>query len=145
MTATELPLRIVLVSPPKDVMFAIQEGKVPVRQTRSTGKTISFDLTVQVKEKDRELRLLGAFAQGPPTARFVYVNSGTLAGSADSCWTRRAKVSLMGIERELVEKVTKTKGAALEARIEGKAKDGGPACASVPLLDGWKVVRTRAK
>ena len=145
MTGTELPLRIVLVSPPKDVTFALQEGKVPVQKRRSSGKTISFDLTVQVKEKDGELRLLGAFVQGPPSARFVYVNSGTLAGEKPSSWTRRAKVSLMGITRELVEKATKTKGVVLEARIEGKAKDGGPACASVPLLDGWKVSRAQGK
>jgi len=30
---------------------------------------------------------------------------------------------------------------ALEARIEGTARDGGPACATVPLLgDGWRLV-----
>ncbi len=33
---------------------------------------------------------LGPFVQGPPVGLFVYVNSGTLAGQSDSCWTRRS-------------------------------------------------------
>ena len=30
-------------------------------------------------------------------------------------------------------------GATLEAQIEGRARDGGPCCATVPLLSGWKI------
>jgi hypothetical protein len=38
-----------------------------------------------------------------------------------------------------------TPGAVIEARIAGTAKDGGPACATVGLLDGgWRVVRLRS-
>jgi hypothetical protein len=51
----------------------------------------------------------------------------------------------LSISGELIEKVTNTKGATLEARIEGKAKDGGPVCASVPLLDGWNFLKARTK
>jgi hypothetical protein len=41
----------------------------------------------------------------------------------------------------MIDTVLATPGAVIEARIAGKAKDGGPAAASVPLLgDGWRVV-----
>ena len=51
------------------------------------------------------------------------------------------KIHLSTITWELIEQATKS-GGVLEATIEGTAKDGGPNCASVPLLgDGWKVDR----
>ena len=83
---------------------------------------------------------LGPVAQGPPAGRFVYVNSGTSAGQADSCWTRRAKVPLTGIGWRLIERALAGTDTILEVQIDGKAKDGGPACATVPLLDGgWRI------
>ena len=73
--------------------------------------------------------------------RFVYLNSGTLAGEAHSVFTRRAKVSLMTITREQVLQTLQLPGRVLEVRINGTGKDGTPACATVPLLgDGWRVV-----
>lgn len=82
------------------------------------------------------VRFTGEFAQGPAAARFVYVRSGTLAGQPDAAWTRRAKVPLWGISAELVQ-ATLESGRALEARVAGTAKDGGPFFASVPLLTPW--------
>jgi hypothetical protein len=88
------------------------------------------------------VNVLGDFALGPPAGRFVYVNAGTLAGQADSCWTRRAKVKTAGITPALVDETLATPGAVLEARIAGAGRDGTPCCATVPLLDGgWRVVR----
>jgi hypothetical protein len=69
------------------------------------------------------------------------VTSGKRAGQANSCWDRRAKVSLKGITPQLIAAVKQQPGAHLEARIAGTAADGGPACATVPLLEGgWRVV-----
>jgi hypothetical protein len=71
----------------------------------------------------------------------VYITSGTLAGQADSCWTRKAKVHLSGITWKLIEQVLSTPDSTLEARIAGMAGDGGPACATVPLLEnGWRIL-----
>jgi hypothetical protein len=70
------------------------------------------------------------------------VNSGSLAGQKDSCWTRRAKVPLHGIKRSVLAKAVKRgegEDLVLEARIHGLARDGGPACASVPLLAEWSI------
>jgi hypothetical protein len=126
-----LHLRIVLVAPPPDVAFAIgSKGAEPlIQRMRSRGK----DLTVEVVARVKDGRLLGNEIHGPPAARFVYVCSGTLAGDPTSCWTRRAKVPLSGITSAML-----SAGRTLEARVSGLARDGGPACGSVPLLGrGW--------
>lgn len=135
----ELALRITVVGPPSDVVFALQRGKSElVAPSHATTTQLVFDLTVRVRDEGQP-NFLGPFAQGPRAARFVYVNSGTSAGQADSPWTRRAKVPLSGITAALIKR---SKGAVLEARIAGTSKDGGPACATVPLLDGgWRIAR----
>lgn len=136
----EIPLRITLVDPPPDVLFAVQRGPSELHQaTRSSGATLSFDFTLRVRRSADSLSLLGPFSQGPPASRFVYVNSGTYAGDSASCWSRRAKIPLGGITPQLLDQFQKTPGAILEARVAGTGRNGGPACASVPLLDsGWR-------
>lgn len=110
---------------------------------RSAGGAVSFDFTVRARTANtpHALNFLGPFTQGPPTARFVYVCSGTYAGDPGSCWSRRAKVPLSEITEDLVRRLEQTPHSRLEARIAGKARDGGPACASVAILDaGWRVL-----
>ena len=140
----DLPLRIIVESPPPDILFALQRGRAEtVLQVRSAKADLSFDLTVQVSTRADGLpNLLGPFTQGPPAGRFIYINSGTYAGDASSCWSRRAKIPLTGIGWEMIEEVLATPGALLEGAIRGTSRDGGPVCASVPLLGGgWKVGR----
>ena len=142
-----LPLRITLVKPLGGVSLCLQQGKDDlVPPSYDSDEQVSFDFTVNIAN-DRAAgppNLRGKSVQGPPAARFVYINAGTYAGHADSCWSRRAKVPLAGITWELIEETLAKSGAVLEARIAGTAGDGGPACATVPLLDsGWKVQRTQ--
>jgi hypothetical protein len=135
-----LPLRIVMVAPPPDVAIAMQKGSAELARARRVGDDLVFDFEIfaALGEGERP-RLLGPFVQGPPAARFVYVNSGTYAGEAASPWGRRAKVPLGGIASAMVRALKE--GQRLEARFPGKAKDGGPAAASVPLLaPGWRPV-----
>lgn len=140
----EVRLRILVVDPPRGVRFAVQRGKADLAPpTRSTATRIAFDLTVRVADgrADTLPNFLGPFAQGPPVGRFVYISSGTSAGQMDSCWTRRAKVPFAGISWAMIEEAMANDAAVIEARIGGTARDGGPACATVPLLDGgWRVV-----
>jgi hypothetical protein len=77
----------------------------------------------------------GAFVQGPRRQRFVYVNIGTYAGQADSCWSRRLKIPLDGIPAKLIGA-----GGVLEAHVPGTGRDGGPNCATVKDFEGWKPV-----
>jgi hypothetical protein len=138
-------LRITLVAPPAEVLFALQSGRSELHQaTRSTGASISFDFTVRFRPAgSTAVNVLGPYAQGTPASRFVYVNSGTYAGEKGSRWSRRAKIPLAGITRQLIEELHDTPDSILEARIAGTGRDGGPASASVPLLDsGWRVVRS---
>jgi hypothetical protein len=139
----EIPLRITLVAPPSDVMFCLQRGRDElVSQQRSTGAPLSFDFTVRVKAAgDQPMNFLGPFTQGPPASRFVYVNSGTMAGESETPWTRRAKIPLAGITAAMVRKALTAPGARIEARIQGTARDGGPACATCrPIGGGWSLI-----
>lgn len=121
-------LRIKLIQPPAGVLFSLQDrSHVPRDETLSTGDDITFQLTI---EREADGRVHGKFAMGPPAQRFLYICSGTYAGQTDTCWSRRAKISLM----------TLPAGTAIEGHIQGRAKDGGPACATVPLLHGGWIV-----
>lgn len=100
---------------------------------------MTFEFAVRVgKRSGGEPNFLGPFAQGPPAGRFVYINSGTLAGQSDSGWTRRAKVPLTAITWSLIERAQAT-GGVLETSIAGTGGDGGPACGTVPLRSAWRV------
>jgi hypothetical protein len=137
---------VTLVRPPAGVRLGVQ-GKDAAdlfAATTAAGGDVSFDLSVRVKPggaKDAP-RFLGRFTHGPADKRFLYVCSGTSAGQPDSCWTRRAKIGLWTITPALVEAVRTGKAVGLEVRVNGTAGDGGPACATVPLLDsGWRLLR----
>jgi hypothetical protein len=140
----EVLLRITLEAPPEDVTFCLQRGRDElVSPRRSRGAPLSFDFTVRVRPAagSEPMSFLGPFTQGPPASRFVYVNSGTMAGETATPWTRRAKIPLAGITAPMVKKALADPRACIEARIHGTARDGGPACATCrPLGDGWVVV-----
>jgi hypothetical protein len=119
----------------------VQRGKdelLPPAEMSADAVSFDFEVTVDLTERPN---FLGKYAQGPKDQRFIYVNSGTYAGETHSCWGRRAKISLMTVTREQIEEVINTPGARLEAVIMGRGRDGGPMCASVPVIGGWKVVK----
>ena len=137
----DLRLRIVVARPPAGVQFQLQRGTRDLETAaRRTRTAITFEFVVRVGTRpDGTPNFLGPYAQGPPAARFVYVNSGTLAGQPDSCWTRRAKLPLGGITWRMIQDARRSDGV-IEAEIDGTARDGGPACATVPLRTPWRVV-----
>jgi len=135
----EVHLRIRVAAPPSNVRFQVQRGRDGLfPSVRRSSASIEFEFPVRVgTQKDGSPNFLGPFAQGPPRARFVYINSGTLAGDVQSCWTRRAKVPLIGIGWALIKKA-RSSGAVVETEIAGVAGDGGPACGTVPLRHAWR-------
>lgn len=145
MLKPELTLRIIVIDPPVGVTMRVQEGKWGLlKPATSDSSGMSFEFTVRLGNPDTSEppNFLGDYVQGPRGGRFVYVNSGKLAGQADSCWERRAKISLQGITRSQVETLLASPGKILEASFAGTARNGSPACASVPLLDrGWRIVK----
>jgi len=139
MADQNVAIRIIVENPP--VRFAVQRGKDELLEaTSANAKQQVFEFSVRARDDGTGApNFLGPFAQGPVGGRFVYVNSGTLGGEPDSRWTRRAKVPLSGITWSLIKKAA---GSVIEARIAGTARDGGPACATVPLLGGgWKIAQ----
>ena len=139
-----VPARIVVVAPPAGVAFALQRGRQELSGVaKSSGTDLQFDFTFfVVRGADGVLRFSGECVQGPSGGKFVYVTSGARAGQLGSPWTRRAKVGLQTLSWATVEDVTQESGSTLQARIAGLSRDGGPACATVPLLDeGWTVIR----
>lgn len=138
----EVRVRIRVESPPAGVAFAVQQGRDGlVAPVARAADELCFEVPLRLlpSRADGSPNFGGPCAQGPRDARFVYVNSGTMAGQAGSCWSRRAKVQLGGIPAELVANALAVPGRLLETRIAGSAGDGGPACATVPLLGGWRV------
>src|SRR5712664_167602 len=142
----EIRCRITIVRPPAGVQFRLQEGRDDlVAPVLVTGGEIQFEFALRLGTPRQGLpNFLGPAAQGPARSRFVYINSGPHAVPTGTPWDRRAKVPLTGITDALVESALADDSRVLEARIAGTAKDGGPVCASVPLLGGaWRLV-TRA-
>jgi len=111
-----------------------------VPPNRITSDSLSFHFTVRIgaRNGNEAPNFLGPFAQGPRSDRFVYVNLGKRAGQLKTPWDRRAKVPLTAINWTLIKKVAK--GGVLETQIEGTDRDGGPACGTVPLIGGWRVI-----
>lgn len=133
-----------MVRPPAGVQWRLQEGRADlIAPTRATGDEIEFEFTLRVgPPRDGLPNFLGPAAQGPADGRFVYINSGRRAGQLGTGWDRRAKVPLRGISAALLNAALTDGGYLLEARIAGTGKDGGPACATVPLLEGWRLAPT---
>jgi hypothetical protein len=139
-------IRLVLLDPPAGVDFGIQRGSgagyeaLFVQQRREGDISFEFPLTISEGGKGVSPKFGGPFVQGPPAARFVYVDVGTYAGQKDTPWSRRIKVPLQGITWALIRKGGKP-GYRIAARIPGTGKDGGPNCATVEPLGDWVVER----
>lgn len=137
----EVTLRITAIAPPAGVLYSLQRGQDEiVSPVRSDGTNISFDVPVRARD-DCEAGIpnfLGPFVSGPKGARFVYLRIGQSAGDLGSPWSRRVKIPLGGITWELVRESART-SRPICAGYVGSAKDGSPACATVPLTQTWTV------
>lgn len=137
-------LRVTIEGHVPGVALAMQRGRdAIVAPVHASDQMVTFQVRAEVRERpDGTPVLAGAEVQGPPAARFLYVTVGTRAGQPKSPWDRRAKVPLTGISADLLAAACARPGVVLAARIAGRAKDGGPACATVPLLNGgWRLER----
>ncbi|RYE72891.1 MAG: hypothetical protein EOO81_02150 [Oxalobacteraceae bacterium] len=134
-----LRLRIVVAEPVSGVHFALQRGKSELVAPTSRVPELIFDFSVLADLSGNPPKLTGEFTQGPPATRFIYINSGSYAGQPGTIWSRRAKVPITGIKAQLAKDAIATNGV-LQAVVYGIAKDGGPFCASVPLLKDWLLV-----
>lgn len=135
-------LRVIIEGPVPGVALAMQRGKDSiVPPVRVTPDSVTLEVSAEVRARpDGSQAFYGQDVHGPPTARFLYVTVGVRAGQHDSPWDRRAKIPLTGIPDAYLNAVRSQTDLVLEARIAGRARDGGPACATVPILGGgWQV------
>ena len=142
---SELPLRLILIDPPANIDYGIQRGRgskyetMFVQQRKKGDVTFDFSITVSDSGKGGAPNFGGEFVQGTPARRFIYVDVGTYAGQRNTPWSRRIIVLLNGITLDQIKKALET-GHRLSASIQGTGKDGGPSCATVPLVKGWQVI-----
>ena len=137
----EIDVRVKVERPLAGVAMQVQRGKSDLLPPlRSDERELVFEFPISVELSSGSPNFLGSYAQGPKDARFIYVNSGTYAGQTDTCWARRAKLSLMGVTAQQVEQIL-ARGGTLEVSFPGTGgRDGGPTCASVKGIE-WKVVK----
>lgn len=149
-------LRIVCKAPPDPdrygAEFGLQDNSNTANWVLHPGKRkpngdLHFECEVRVRPNARtgQPNFLGDFVHGTPEKRFLYLSwrpKDCRLGQREPlspCWQRRMKIHLNTIPWERIEEATRL-GEVLEATVEGTGKDGGPNCASVPLLaDGWTV------
>ena len=144
----EVTCRIVLETPPPGVDYGLQKGRgsgfETVQTQRSDGHDLQFEFSAQARTSGSAADFRGPFIQGPAGGRFVYIDIGTIAGQADTPWSRRLKIPLTGITSHMIRRASGAEGVFLEARVPGTGRDGTPACASVKDFDGW-TLRTRGR
>lgn len=137
----QIGIRIQVLDPLKGVAMLVQRGKCEFLQPLTrTASELVFELNIDVDLSSGRPNFLGAYAQGPKDARFIYVNSGTYAGDPDSVYGRRAKLSLMTISKQQIDDTLASAAGRLETSLPGVGRDGGPTCATVKGLE-WKVVQ----
>ena len=100
----------------------------------------TWDLAVDVADRDGAIDFRGPHVQGRPGDRFLYLSWGTVDGTGRFEMFRRAKLMLGAIGPDVVRAADRP-GRRLEARLGLTGGDGGPRCAGLrpPALD-WVVV-----
>ncbi|MBN9318581.1 MAG: hypothetical protein BGN86_13145 [Caulobacterales bacterium 68-7] len=131
----EITLRLTIGDPFPGVVYSLQDKKSqPVGPVVATEAPLSFDVPVRLAPGPK---FLGEFVRAEgPERRFIYIAIGGQAGD-HSVWSRRAKIDIHTIAPDLLDQALA--GVVLEAVLPGRAKDGGPACATVRPVQGWRV------
>ena len=131
---TEIALRIVVEHPVPGVPHSLQaKDDTPLDPKVSlAGEPLAFNITVRVGPGPKffgdQVRREG------PVRRFVYVRIGQSAGDGQSTWNRRMKIDVHDIAEDLLDRAIRGEGV-VEITVNGTAKDGTPACATVARTD----------
>jgi len=127
-------LRIIIEQPVIGVLHSLQaKDESPLDPKRSRkGEPLAFDFQVRVGPGPKffgdQVRREG------PLRRFVYIRVGQYAGDPSSPWSRRMKIDIHDLKQDLLDRAATT-GRAIQIAVNGTAKDGSPACATVKPID----------
>ena len=133
--------------------FGLQDNSTTVDWVIHAGQSqpngdVHFECECRVRPHQRTglPNFLGPFVHGVASQRFLYLSWRPVGwrpsqpGPPCPAWLRRMKVHLRSISWKQIEELTR--GGVLEAVVPGTGRDGGPSCASVPLVDGGWTVRS---
>jgi hypothetical protein len=126
----EIRARILITRPVPGVAHSLQskDGHPLDAKTSKGGAPLSFDFPLRIGPGPKffgdQVRSEG------PERRFVYVRIGQAAGQHASPWSRRMKIDIHDTEQALLDRAIAGEGV-LELAVDGTAKDGTPACATV--------------
>jgi hypothetical protein len=136
MSGTSITLRLRIQDPVPGVAYSLQDAKgAPIGAVVAGDAPLALEAPVSVAEGPR---FLGPFVRREgKDRRFVYVAIGVQAGDPASPWSRRAKIDIHDLPGDLLDQALA--GQVLEAVLPGRDKDGGPACATLRPLNGWRV------
>ena len=137
-TSRQIRLRLTIGDPVPGVVYSLQNKRSePIGSVVAEDQPLSFEVPVDVAPGPR---FLGEFVRREgPTRRFIYIAVGEQAGDSTSAWSRRAKIDIHDLSTVLLEKAFA--GSVIEARLPGRDKDGGPACATLRPLGSWSVAK----
>ena len=137
MAGTTITLRLTIADPVAGVAYSLQDkANMPVEPRIAAEGPIRFDAPVTLSEDGR---LTGPFVRREGAMRrFVYIAIGTSAGQHASEWSRGAKIDVHDILTDLLAQARR--GEVLEVILPGRAKDGGPACATVRPIQAWRAI-----
>lgn len=150
-------LRVICQRPPSPLQygaeFGLQDNSTTAAWVLHAGQTqpngdIHFECECRVRpsQSTGAPNFLGPFMHGSAAERFLYLSWRPLhwrpaQPEAIGVWVRRIKVHLKSLTWEQIDEAI-AKGGVLEAVVAGTGRDGGPSCASVPLIGGGWTVRT---
>lgn len=132
-----ITLRLRLAEPFPGVAYSLQDKKSqPVGQVIAGDGPLSFDVPIRLAPGPK---FLGDFVRSEgPSRRFVYIAIGEQAGQRPCVWSRRAKIDIHVLPADLLQRALA--GEVLQADLPSKAGDGGPSCATVAPIGGWRAV-----
>jgi Family of unknown function (DUF5990) len=125
----EIAARIVIENPVPGVLHSLQgkDGYPLDPKQSTTGEPLKFEFPLRIGAGPK---FFGDQVRREGTERrFVYIRIGTAAGQMNSPWSRRMKIDIHDMEQPLIERALA--GGTLELVINGTAKDGSPACATI--------------
>jgi hypothetical protein len=134
--AATVTLRLIIDDPVPGVRYSLQKDDMPFEPCTAGDGPLAFELPITLQPDGR---MTGPFVRREgPVRRFVYIRIGISAGDHAAAWSRRAKIDIHDIPKDLLVADT-----VLEVNLPGRGKDGSPACATVRPTRGWSPSKQR--
>jgi hypothetical protein len=130
----QVQLRIVIDDPVPGVLHSLQskDGGPLDPKASKAGEPLTFDFPIRIAPGPRFLG--DQVRREGPQRRFVYIRIGQSAGDRSSPWSRRMKIDIHDVGQDLLDRAA-AGGGVIEISVNGTAKDGTPACATLPAAN----------